>query len=395
MSLPASLVADRLVEGLRSGSAVTLSGSMPDELVEHDDKESATDVEAHIVRDLLRGKTVEDRDPRGLWLRGARIRGRLDLDHVEVVCPLILEACHLTAGISLVGAHLPELTLLGCRVSHADRPAIDALGARVDGSVTLRGSTIQGAAVEGAVVLIGARVGGDLDCREAVLINTAGAAMEADRAQIDSNVLFEDGVRAEGVGERGALRLTGARIGGRLGLRDATLCNPTGPALSAVDLRTVHGVFLEGIFRADGAGRRGTIYLRGAHIGGEFDCRGAVVTNPSGPAVLADGITVDRVVFLNEGFRAHGSGWGGAVRMMSARVGGRVNCRGGHMANPDGPAFAADGMTTAGDLMLGNGFTAAGYGDRGTVRLREASIGGCWKRSIPRLRVRRVHYIDG
>src|SRR4051794_36953694 len=92
MSLPASLVADRLVDGLRSGSAVTLSGSIPDEPVEHDET-SAIDVDADLVRDLLRGMTVEDRDPRGLWLRGARIRGRLDLDHVDAVCPLVLEAC--------------------------------------------------------------------------------------------------------------------------------------------------------------------------------------------------------------------------------------------------------------------------------------------------------------
>jgi hypothetical protein len=310
MSLPASPVADLLAEGLRSGSAVTFSGATPESPVLRDDGRSAIDIDATVVRDLLRGTTVKDCDPRGLWIRGARIQGRLDLDHVEVVCPLILEACHLPAGISLVGANLPELTLLGCCISHTDRPAVDGRGMRVDGAVALRGSTVQGAATEGTVVLIGARIGGDLDCRGVAISNTAAAAMEADRAQIDNNVLFEDGVKAAGVGERGTLRLTGVRIGGRLGLRDAALHNPTGPALSAVDLRTMHGVFLEGNFRADGAGRRGTIYLRGAHIGGEFDCRGAAVTNPSGPAVLADGITVDRVVFLNEGFRAHGSGWG-------------------------------------------------------------------------------------
>jgi len=62
--------------------------------------------------------------------------------------------------------------------------------------------------------------------------------MAADRAQIDNNVLFEDGVDAEGVGERGTLRLTAARIGGRLGLRDGHLRNTSGPALLAVDLRT-------------------------------------------------------------------------------------------------------------------------------------------------------------
>jgi hypothetical protein len=249
-------------------------------------------------------------------------------------------------------------------------------GMRVQGAFTLRGSTVQAATADGAVVLIGARIGGDLDCRGVVLGNSGGAAMEADRAQVDNNVLFEGDTLVDGVGERGTLRLTGARIGGRLGLRDAMLRNPTGPALAAVDLHTVHGVFLEGRFRAEGAGRRGTTYLRGAQIGGELNCRGAVVTNASGPAVLADGITVDRVVYLNDGFHAEGRGEGGAVRMMSARVNGRVNCRGSRMRNPTGPALAADGMQVTGDLLLGNGFTATGHGDRGTIRLREAAVRG-------------------
>jgi hypothetical protein len=367
---------DRLVDGVRAGSVVTLSESLPDDVGELGNVESPVDVEASVVRDLLRGKTVADPDPRGVWLRGARIRGRLDLDYVDAVCPLVLQECLLESGISLVGAHLPALTLRGCRISHPGAPAVAGRGVRVEGAFTLRGSTVRGAAGEGAVVLIGALIGGDLDCRGVVLSNSAGAAMEADRAQIGNNVLFEDDVLADGVGERGTLRLTGARIGGRFGLRDATLRNPDGPVVSAVDLHTVHGVFLEGRFRAEGAGRRGTIYLRGAHLGGEFNCRGAQVTNTSGPAVLADGITVDRVVFLNDGFRAQGQGWGGAVRMMSARVAGRVNCRGAHLSNPSGPALAADGIQIAGDLLLGNGFTATGDGDRGTIRLREASVAG-------------------
>jgi hypothetical protein len=44
-----------------------------------------------------------------------------------------------------------------------------------------------------------------------------------------STPLFMRSVLAEGVGERGTLRLTAVRIGGRLGLRDATLRNPSGP----------------------------------------------------------------------------------------------------------------------------------------------------------------------
>jgi hypothetical protein len=123
-------------------------------------------------------------------------------------------------------------------------------------------------------------------------------------------------------------------------------------------------------------GERGTICLMGAHVGGELECRGAILRNPSGPALLADGIRVDRVVFLNDGFRAEGEGAGGVVRLLSGRIAGRLNCRGGHLTNPTGPALVADGLRTDGDVLLGNGFTATGTGSRGTIRLRDTRIAG-------------------
>jgi len=86
MSPPGVPVVDRLVEGLRSGSVVSFSDSTSELVLEWVDGATAVDVDASLVRDLLRGKTVGDPDPRGLWLRGARILGRLDLEYVEAVC---------------------------------------------------------------------------------------------------------------------------------------------------------------------------------------------------------------------------------------------------------------------------------------------------------------------
>ena len=78
---------------------------------------------------------------------------------------LILESCEVAAGISMIGAHLRALALQRCRLSHPNRPAVDGRSVRVDGAVTLRGSTVHGGSAAGAVVLVGARIGGDLDCR--------------------------------------------------------------------------------------------------------------------------------------------------------------------------------------------------------------------------------------
>jgi hypothetical protein len=122
-----------------------------------------------------------------VWLRGARIDGRLDLDQVDAVCPLVLEHCRLDAGISAIGAHLPALTLVGCRLEHPTQPALAARGVHVDGSVLLTGSTLLAEAEAGAVDLVGARIGGDLDCRAAVLGNGVGSAFAADRAQVENN----------------------------------------------------------------------------------------------------------------------------------------------------------------------------------------------------------------
>src|SRR5689334_10846388 len=113
MSRPDRPTVDRLVDGVRAGSLVAVSDALPDGLVEADDGGSAVDVDAAVVRDLVRGKTVGDPDPRGVWIRGARIRGRLDLDQVAAVCPLILEECLLESGLSLAGSQLPALSLLG------------------------------------------------------------------------------------------------------------------------------------------------------------------------------------------------------------------------------------------------------------------------------------------
>ena len=51
------------------------------------------------------------------------------------------------------------------------------------GSVLLTGSTLLAEAESGAVDLVGARIGGDLDCRAAVLGNGVGSAFAADRAR--------------------------------------------------------------------------------------------------------------------------------------------------------------------------------------------------------------------
>ena len=52
-------------------------------------------------------------------------------------------------------------------------------------------------------------------------------------------------------------------------------------------------MFLRSGFTATGVGERGAVRLVGARIGGSLDCSGAALRNDSGPALFADGLQVD------------------------------------------------------------------------------------------------------
>src|SRR3712207_2006622 len=76
-------------------------------------------------------------------------------------------------------------------------------------------------------------------------------------------------------------------------INQASPTNDAGPALHAERLTVDGGLFFTGGFTATGHGRDGTVRLLGAHISGQLRCTGAVLTNDTGPALHADGLTVD------------------------------------------------------------------------------------------------------
>ena len=120
--LETTSITHRLAEHLRRGELLDLAadlvgGSPLDEAV-MGSWDSRHVIAAQDIRELLRGRIVTDPDPRGLRLRGACIRGRLDLDHVTTTVKLTLVDCLLEEGITAQAAHLPGLSLRRCRLSH-------------------------------------------------------------------------------------------------------------------------------------------------------------------------------------------------------------------------------------------------------------------------------------
>ena len=369
-------IEERLVDQVGRGEALDLTGDT-DTVTEAEMRSWGPDrtVRAGVLRDIVLGHLTPDPDPHGLQLRGARIDGRLDLENITASVAVELTDCLLDHGLNARDAHLPGLALMGCRLEHPTEPPLDAARFTAVGSISLHTTTITGHSTVGAVRLTGARIGGQLNCSGAALRNDSGAALSADGMQVADLVVLQD-VQAVGAGETGAVRLVGVRIGGQLACRGAVLGNQSGPALSADGMQVDQGVFLQVGFQAVGAGKAGAVRLNGARIGGQLECDGAVLRNDSGPALSAYRLQVG-AVFLRNGFQAVGAGKAGAVRLNGARIGGQLDCSGAALRNDSGPALTADRLQVDDDVILRAGFTAIGAGLSNVVLdLQGARIGG-------------------
>ena len=333
-------------------------------------------ISASVIRDLVRGRLVAEPDPHGLRLRGARITGRIDLANITSDLVLELRDCLLPGGLDLRNARLPVVALTGCRIEQA----ADSGAAPVDATrftarvLSFDSSTILAAAATGAVRLAAARIG-TVDCRGARLGNTGGPALDADGLHADHSVFLNDGFTATSTSEQGTVRLIGAHIGGQLNCGGASLRNTTGPALNADELSVVQGVLLHRGFSATSTSEQGTIRLLGAAIG-TLDGAGARLENTAGPALDADNLEVKRDVGLDRGFIATGVSDQGAVVLTGAHVGGLLDCSAARMANTDGPALHANGLRVDQDVTLAEGFIATTAGCPVVLALAGARFGG-------------------
>ena len=237
---------------------------------------------------------------------------------------------------------------------------------------------------QGWVRLIGAKIGGKLDCVGGTFYNPAqsdtegaGKALSADSIQVNGDVFLFGGFTA--VGE---VSLPGAQIEGSLSCAGGTFHNPgqkgvngTGTALNA------NGIAVRGsLHLGDGLRAAGQVRLQGAQIGGDIICAGGTLQNlaqqdveGTGTALNADGVTVKGSLVLATGFRADGE-----VRLLGgAQIRGQLVGVGGIFHNPvqenvdgTGIALSADGIVVDGGVFFSRGFHA-----EGEVRLLGAKVG--------------------
>ncbi len=311
-------------------------------------------VRAAVLRYLL----IDERwpvDAKGVWLRGVRISGHLDLDGAALRCPLSLESCYLDAPepVSLEMANASGVMMARCHLAGLSGAMLTAKHLDLSRSI-----------LSGPIELGSANIAGYLTCSGAELTSRSedGNALDGNGIRVGGDVFLREGFTASGT-----VRLAGADIRGQLACRGAKLTGrgEDGYALAGDGIKVGGDVFLDEGFTASG-----TVRLLGGDIAGQLNCGGARLTGrgESDYALDCDRIKVGGHMFLTKA-----STTSGAVRLLGADIAGQLNCHGARLAGRAslGDALVGDGITVGDDVNLDEGFTASG-----TVRLRSADITG-------------------
>lgn len=333
--------------------------------------------ERTIRADLVRWLCVDREagtnvDPAGLAVHAARILGSLDLSSVTVAFPLGFACCRIEDSMNLGCAVIPEINLNGTHVK-----SIFGDGVRVASRVFLR----KGFHSSGPVRLLGARIGGNLECDGGTFENPwrrdddeSGVALAADGAIVDGAVFLRNGFRA-----MGEVRLIGVQIGGVLDCgggwfqsRRVDQSGEAGMSLNADGVRVMGAVSFCAGFRADGE-----VTIAGAQVGGDLVCIGSMFSNSaSGVALAADRIFVGGSVVLGSRFVPDGGiRADGEVRLLGARIDRDLACDGAQLAvsrHAEEPrSLSAHAARVRGNVYMRYGFQAAGE-----VAFAGARIGG-------------------
>jgi len=251
-------------------------------------------IRAELMRWLAVDREAAERvDPKDLQIYGAKITGEFDLSYAVVPFPLLLARCRLMENLSLINAQVPALALRGCWAL-----SLNAEGIKVKGGVFLgegfhaQGEVrLVGAQIGSDLSCIGGRFENPLQTRttEGGKVEGTpgtGTALNADGINVKGSVFLRQGFHAQC-----EVRLLGAQIGGNLECDDARFENPpqtrtteggkvervpgTGTALNADGINVKGGTFLREGFHA-----QGEVRLLGAQIGGNLDCTGGRFENP-------------------------------------------------------------------------------------------------------------------
>ncbi|MFB4284570.1 hypothetical protein ACBJ59_55520 [Nonomuraea sp. MTCD27] len=184
-------------------------------------------------------------------------------------------------------------------------------------------------------------------------------------------------------GQTPGVRLSGARIAGRLDLSYAEVQHPliltgcdfeeapvlTGARTGLVDLSVSRlpglragDAVIGGGLRLEGCRMDGPVQVGGAHVSGTLDLSGTAIN--ADLAVDAAGLIVDRDLLCANAVID------GEIRMAGARIAGTMILDGAQVGRPGGGSLTADGTVIDGGLSCGHGFRS--YGE---LSVQDARVG--------------------
>src|SRR5262245_28791236 len=152
---------------LLSGELVDLRAGKPelDDLAAAGRWGSGRDLPADLLAEVLTVPVTGSTVRRRVRLAGARITGNLDLHSSTLTRSLLWRQCVLTEPVVLDDADVLAVGFPGSGV-----PGLTAVGMRCRGSVDLS----SGFTADGEVRLVGAHVGGYVDCEDGTFRNPGG-----------------------------------------------------------------------------------------------------------------------------------------------------------------------------------------------------------------------------
>jgi hypothetical protein len=268
---------ERLVRAAPEGEVATC-GPNSDDKSPANDWESEREIRAELMRWLCVDREASKRiDPRGIQVYAAKITNKLDLSRATVPFPLRFSRCRLATDADLSYVTIPELNLDGSSTG-----SLRANGADVRGNVFLR----DGFSADGEVALMGAQIGGNLECRG----GTFKQALTADRIKVEGDVVLSR------LSAEGEVRLIAAQIGSELNCSNGNFKNPGHTALYAEGAR-VEGAVLMG----DGFHAEGDVVLVGAQLGEGLTCKGGTFSRLDLRLATVKGIFIWSVINRKNG----------------------------------------------------------------------------------------------
>lgn len=217
-------------EDLRPAESTLMARLWSDEIVQIGDGKvpDHTDPSREIRAGFLRNLILYH-DPLPEWgvrFSGAWISGQLNLEGADLPRSLQFQNCLITAPLEFTAAHLQSLYLNGACLR-----GLNANWLRAEGMVSL-----QAAFMRGAVKLTGARLGGDLDCSRARLVSRIKS--------IDGTGLKADTLHFSRARIRGQVRLTGAQLSGDVIFLGVEIRSRNGDAISMSRAKIGGGLYL-------------------------------------------------------------------------------------------------------------------------------------------------------